>query len=186
MCIRDRRNGGGSAKRGVSKKEGKSPAKKCDAAKSSGKGGSQGQSPSAMPSEQVRLASERQGVIAEPYLEFNGVKSALGSAECRRLRDINLCFNCGKAGHSYRDCTTPMYNPEKGKPSKGKGKALRKVSDGVCPRKGLPQTLPRGQVVTLSLNLIPRQGVSRRLRQTRRRQGPCHWTPCRATMTPHS
>ena len=114
---------GGSGKWGNSKKENKTPAKhfgKCAVSKGDDKGGGgQGRAPGAMSSDDVRLAAEKQGVTADQYLEFNRVKAARGSAECRRLRNNKLCFNCGKAGHSYWDCTSPLYQLTKSKTQGG-------------------------------------------------------------------
>ena len=95
---------GGSGKRGNSKKDNQTPTKrfgKLAASKGDEKGGSQGKGLGAMSSDDVRTAADRQGVTADQYLEFNRAKAARGSAECRRLRNNKLCFNCGKAGHSY-------------------------------------------------------------------------------------
>ena len=120
---------GGSGKRGNSKKENKPPTKrfgKSDASKGNDKGGSQGKGPGVMSSDDVRLAAEKQGVTVDQYLEFNRVKAARGSAECRRLRNNKLCFNCGKAGHSYWECTSPLYQSKKGTSSKGKGTGPKK------------------------------------------------------------
>ena len=122
---------GGSGTWGNSKKENKSPAKRFGKSVVSkgdeNGGGGQGKGPGAMSSEDVRLAAEKQGVTVDQYLEFNRVKAARGSAECRRLRNNKLCFNCGKAGHSYWDCTSPLYQSKKSSSSKGKR---------TCPKKG--------------------------------------------------
>ena len=121
---------GRSGKRGFSKKENKTPAKrfeKLNVSKGEEKGDSHGKGPGAMSSNDVRLAAEKQGVTVDQYLEFKRVKVARGSAECRRLRNNKLCFNFGKAGHSYWDCTSPIYQSKKGTSSKGKG---------TCPKKG--------------------------------------------------
>ncbi len=117
---------GSMAKRGTSFKEGKSPAKKSGGSQAGGKGGSQSQGPGAMSAAQVKEAAERQGVTEEQYLEFNRVKAARGSAECRKLRQNNSCFNCAKPGHSYWECKAPRYGTKKGNPTKGKGPAQKK------------------------------------------------------------
>ena len=75
---------------------------------------------------QVKEAAEKQGVTEDQYLEFNRVKAARGSAECRKLRQKNLCFNCAKPGHSYWECEAPRYGSKKGTPTKGKGTAQKK------------------------------------------------------------
>ena len=78
---------------GNSKKENKPPTKRFGkpvASKGDDKGGNQGKDLGAMSFDDVRLAAERQGAIADQYLEFNRVKAARGSEECRRLRNNKL------------------------------------------------------------------------------------------------
>ena len=79
-----------------------------------------------MSAAQVKEAAEKRGVTEDQYLEFNRVKSARGSAECRKLRQKNLCKN-GKPGHSYWECKAPQYGIKKGNPTKGKGTAQKKA-----------------------------------------------------------
>ena len=67
-----------------------------------------------MSAAQVKEAAERQGVIEEQYLEFNRVKAARGSVECRKLRKNHSCFNFAKPGHSYWECKAPRYGTKKG------------------------------------------------------------------------
>ena len=87
---------GGMAKRGTSFK-GKSPAKKSGGSQANGKGRNLGRGPGSMSAAQVKEAAEKQGVTEDQYLEFNRVKAARGSVECRKLRQKNLCFNCAKS-----------------------------------------------------------------------------------------
>ena len=91
---------GGMAKRGTSFK-GKSPAKKSGGSQADGKGGSLSAALELCQPPRLRRLRRNKGVTEDQYLEFNRVKSARGSAECRKLRQKNLCFNCAKPGHSY-------------------------------------------------------------------------------------
>jgi hypothetical protein len=116
---------GGISKRGSSFK-GKPPAKKSGGSQANGKGRNLSRGPGSMTAAQVKEAADKQGVTEDQYLEFNRIKAARGSAECRKLRQKNLCFNCAKSGHSYWDCKAPKYGIKKGSPSKGKGTAQKK------------------------------------------------------------
>ena len=114
-----------------------------------------------MSAAQVKEAAEKQGVTEDQYLEFNRVKAARGSAECRKLRQKN----CASIAQSPDIRTGNARHPSTGlrRVTLRKVRVLPKKSihDGVHPRQGL--TLPRGPVEILYL--IPGHEVQKLFRR---------------------